>query len=172
MDLMFDIDAIDLDETLPPGMNPVQSALFLAEEKAKALGKKYPAHILLTADTIVALDDIIFGKPSTEAEAIEMLKTLSGREHMVVTGYCLAFEGKVMVDSDTAYVTFSNLSDADINYYIKNYEPYDKAGGYGIQEWIGVTGITGIRGSYFNVMGLPVEKIYRMLRRMDLLEVI
>ena len=147
MDLEFTVDAIDLDETLPVLIRPDRAAIYLAEEKAKVLGKKYPHHILLTADTIVALDDVIFGKPSDESEAFEMLNKLSGREHLVVTGYCLMYNGIRNSGSDTALVTFNRLSDSEIHYYINTYEPYDKAGAYGIQEWIGITGISGIKSS-------------------------
>lgn len=170
MDLEFTVDSVDLDETLPDMINPVEAAVYLAEKKANALYKKYPHHILLTADTVVALDGLIFGKPSDESEAYAMLNRLSGHEHTVVTGICIKYDGTTNTGSDSALVTFNSLSEPEINYYIKNYKPFDKAGGYGIQEWIGFTGISCIKGSYFNIMGLPVEKVYGLLKKMDLLE--
>jgi nucleoside triphosphate pyrophosphatase len=172
MDLEFTVDSVDLDETLPPLIKPDRAAVYLAEEKAKALEKKYPGHIILTADTVVALDKEIFGKPANGSEARLMLEKLSGREHQVVTGICLTNEGIKSTAAESAYVTFNRLSERQINYYIEHYKPFDKAGGYGIQEWIGVTGISGIKGSYFNVMGLPVEKVYGLLQKMDLLEIL
>lgn len=167
MDLEFTVDSVDIDESIPADIDPVQAAVFLAREKAKALQNKYRDHILLTADTVVALDGILFGKPADRAEATDMLKKLSGKEHLVVTGICLMYNGTIKTDSDSSSVTFNTLTDSEVQYYVDRYKPFDKAGGYGIQEWIGSTCISGIKGSYFNVMGLPVEKVYTLLKNMS-----
>lgn len=116
--------------------------------------------ILVTADTVVICGNRVLGKPSDRDEAIGMLKLLSGCTHMVVTGVCLRSNGGKHVFSASSEVTFRVLTDEEISYYVDKFSPYDKAGGYGIQEWIGYVGITGISGSYFNVMGLPVQKLY------------
>lgn len=116
--------------------------------------------ILITADTVVICGDHVLGKPADRVEAIGMLKLLSGRTHMVVTGVCIRSNREKHVFSASSEVTFRVLTDEEICYYVDNFSPYDKAGGYGIQEWIGYAGITGISGSYFNVMGLPVQKLY------------
>jgi septum formation protein len=170
MNLRFTVMAIDIDESVPASMKPGHAAVYLAKEKAKAAQNQLDNEILLTADTIVALGDTIYGKPTDEYEASGMLRQLSGKDHSVVTGFCLTYGGKIHSGSDITLVTFNNLTEAEIKYYVENYQPYDKAGAYGIQEWIGTIGIKKIEGSYFNVMGLPVEKVYRLLRNLDLVE--
>ena len=119
--------------------------------------------MLITADTLVLLGDQVLGKPADRAEAVQMLQLLSGRTHAVITGVALRTPGRIHSFSDTTEVDFKPLTDAEIAYYIEKYRPYDKAGAYGIQEWIGYAGITAIRGSYFNVMGLPVQRLYTEL---------
>ena len=127
--------------------------------------------ILLTADTVVVCDGDVLGKPHDEQDAFDMLRKLSGKTHQVYTGYCLTplgiMEPKVCGGNVCTDVTFKKLSDDEISHYIKTYKPFDKAGAYGIQEWIGYIGITGIHGSYYNVMGLPVQRIYEDIRKMQ-----
>ncbi len=120
--------------------------------------------ILLTADTMVLCGDEILGKPKSHADEVRMLKLLSGREHHVITAVTLRDNRRMVTESDTAAVWFKALTDEEIDYYLRHYHPHDKAGSYGIQEWIGYIGITRIEGSYFNIMGLPVHLVYRMLQ--------
>ena len=119
--------------------------------------------LIITADTIVVAEDEVMGKPVDAADAQRMLRKLSGRTHQVITGVCLMTTTRQRVFSVTTDVTFKQLSDGEIDYYINTYRPFDKAGAYGIQEWIGYVGVTGLHGSYFNVMGLPVQRIYSEL---------
>ncbi len=121
--------------------------------------------IILTADTIVVCDGEILGKPHDAADACAMLRKLSGKTHQVYTGYCLQTADKTVSGTVCSDVTFKELSDEEITYYVEKYKPLDKAGAYGIQEWIGYIGITGIRGSYYNVMGLPVQRIYEEIKK-------
>ena len=135
-------------------------------------GKSYGFHrelseneILITADTVVICGDRVFGKPSDREEAVSMLKALSGRTHEVITSVTIRSCRSKETFSDTATVRFGNLSDEEIDYYIDKYRPYDKAGSYGVQEWIGYVGIEGIEGSFYTVVGLPVYKVYRHLQK-------
>lgn len=123
--------------------------------------------IIVTADTVVVVDDMILGKPGNNAEAHSMLRTISGRKHQVYTGVCLLGKKRMSHFSVCTDVTFRELSDKEIDYYIENFKPLDKAGAYGIQEWIGYIGVTKLEGSYFNVMGLPVQRIYDELMKGD-----
>ena len=116
--------------------------------------------VQLTADTIVVVDDMVMGKPADDADAIRMLSTLSGKTHKVIAGVCITTLNKQTIFDVTTGVTFKTLTDEEINYYITHFHPTDKAGAYGIQEWIGYIGVTGLEGSYYNVMGLPVQRIY------------
>ena len=137
---------------------------FLARHKSESFHRDLkPDEVLITADTLVFLDEQILGKPRDAEEARMMLKALSGRTHTVTTGVALRTLHAIHTFSDTTEVDFKPLSDAEIDYYIEKYRPFDKAGAYGVQEWIGFTGITAIRGSYFNVMGLPVQRLYTEL---------
>ena len=122
--------------------------------------------LILTADTIVVCDGEILGKPHDAADACAMLRKLSGKTHQVYTGYCLQTADKTVSGTVCSDVTFKELSDEEITYYVEKYKPLDKAGAYGIQEWIGYIGITGIRGSYYNVMGLPVQRIYEEIKKL------
>ncbi len=155
----------DVDESFPDGMTPDQTAIFLAKKKADFFKELItdPKNILITADTLVLIDGRILGKPDGRADAEIMLKTLSGKMHQVVTGICIRSREKQHVFTSWTDVYFKTLSDAEIDYYLEHFKPYDKAGAYGIQEWIGYIGITRIEGSYFNVMGLPVQKLYEAL---------
>ena len=124
-----------------------------------------PDELIITADTIVVLGNEVMGKPHDEADARRMLRELSGQTHQVITGVTLTTIDKQTSFSVETDVTFKQLNDSEIDYYISLYKPFDKAGAYGIQEWIGHIGVTGLRGSYFNVMGLPVQRIYEALRQ-------
>jgi septum formation protein len=157
----------DMDETFPDGMSPEETAIYLAEKKAGQFSNLLtdPDNILITADTLVLINGEILGKPGGKAEAELMLKTLSGNMHRVVTGICLRSRSKNRSFTASTDVFFKELSAEEIDYYLDHYQPYDKAGAYGIQEWIGYIGITRIEGSYFNVMGLPVQQLYEELEK-------
>ena len=156
----------DIDESYPETVSADEVAGYLAEKKASAyLPELNDDELLITADTVVLLDSIVIGKPSDEADAIRMLQLLSGKTHKVITGVCLTSKKKQVVYSDTAYVTFGEFSREEISYYVSNYKPYDKAGAYGVQEWIGYVAVEKIEGSYFNVMGLPIFKVYKELKQ-------
>ena len=136
-----------------------------SSEKTSDLRPSTFDSILLTADTIVVCDGEILGKPRDAEDACSMLRKLSGKTHQVYTGYCLQKGDKTVSGTVCSDVTFKELSDEEITHYVNEYKPFDKAGAYGIQEWIGYIGITGIRGSYYNVMGLPVQRIYEELKK-------
>lgn len=163
--LNFEILATRVDERYPEGLTPPEIALYLARLKADAVD--FSAYddqtIVITADTIVILGDEILGKPADYAEAVTMLQKLSGHTHEVITGVSLQSLAKEHYFYVTSRVTFKELTLPEIEYYIENFRPFDKAGGYGIQEWIGYVGISRIDGSFFNVMGLPVRELYEAL---------
>ena len=151
----------DIDESYPDTLPPEKVAEFIAQKKASAyLPVLKQNELLITADTVVLLNDKIYGKPTDNADAKRMLRDLSGKTHRVITGVCLTSKEKQVVFSDTAQVTFAHLSDEEINYYVEKYRPMDKAGAYGVQEWIGYVAVKHIEGSYFNVMGLPIHRVY------------
>ncbi len=125
--------------------------------------------LVITADTVVIVGDEILGKPVDEADAVRMLRLLSGKTHQVTTGVCLLTAAQEHAFDVTTDVTFKSLSDEEIRYYVTRYKPFDKAGAYGIQEWIGYIGVTGLHGSYYNVMGLPVQRIYSELQKLKLI---
>ncbi len=154
----------DEKEAYSEGMPHTEIPEFLARHKSESFHRELVPHeVLITADTLVFLDEKILGKPHSPEEARQMLRALSGRTHTVTTGMALRTKDRIHTFSDTTEVDFRPLADPEIDYYIKTYRPFDKAGAYGIQEWIGYTGITAIRGSYFNVMGLPVQRLYTEL---------
>lgn len=163
----FEVKVIDgISETYPEDMPACDVAAYIAGEKADAYMASVSAGTLvITADTVVIVGNEILGKPASHADACRMLRLLGGRTHQVTTGVCLLTATCRRVFSVTTDVTFKQLSDEEIEYYVTNYKPYDKAGAYGIQEWIGYIGVTGIEGSYFNVMGLPVQRIYEELNK-------
>lgn len=163
--LEFTIGQIkDYDETYPASLKYDEIPAYIAEQKSLHYkGELEPGDILITYDTIVAIDGDILGKPKDKSEAIKMLRELSGRTHHVVTGLCIRSTQKTVTISDTCEVTFDILSDEDIEYYIDNFKPFDKAGAYGIQEWIGLSNIKSITGSVYTVIGLPVQKLYKAL---------
>ena len=151
-------------ETYSPDLQPEEIPSVLAVSKSEAFHRPLePEEILITADTVVICGEDILGKPAGEEDAARMLRELSGRTHRVVTGVCLRDTERRHVFSCTSEVEFKPLTDEEIAYYIDRYRPFDKAGSYGIQEWIGYIGITSIRGSYFNIVGLPVQRLYTAL---------
>ncbi len=148
--------SLDVNEEYPKSLPSVEIAEYLSRKKAKAYQEQLLSNeLLITADTTVCLLDKVLNKPSDEKEAFEMLSLLSGKEHKVVSGVCLSTKANVISFSVSTKVVFKELSKEEILFYIKNYQPFDKAGAYGIQEWIGLIGVKKIEGSYFNVMGLP-----------------
>ena len=153
-----------IDESYPETLPPDEVPLYLSQLKAAAYRDDIAAdEMILTADTVVIVDGIILGKPKDAAEACRMLRMISGRTHHVVTGVSLTTQQKQRSFKVSTEVTFKALSEAEINYYVEHYRPFDKAGAYGIQEWIGYVGVVSLKGSYFNVMGLPVQRIYEEL---------
>ena len=160
----FEIRLSNSDEQFNEKLPPEQIAKFLATQKSEALKNTIIKNeILITADTIVAKEGRILNKPNNEKEAVEMLTFLSNGRHQVITGVCISSTEKSISFSVNTKVFFKKLSSEEINFYIKNYKPFDKAGAYGIQEWIGLIGIEEIQGSYFNVVGLPMQKLYQNL---------
>ncbi len=166
MDLEFRIVLKEVDESYPEYLKPEEIAVYIAEKKAKAFDETVTDEVVLTADTIVCIDDKILGKPETTGQAIEMLQLLSGRMHRVITGVCLFYKQQYHSFYDVSEVYFSKLSDDEIISYVNKYRPLDKAGSYGIQERIGLIGIERINGSYTNVVGLPTEKLYKALSKL------
>ena len=172
-----------IDESYPDDLPANEVAEYIARKKAKAYVNEnklsivnspldpqgrlpeQELSIILTADTIVVCDGEILGKPRAAEDACSMLRKLSGKTHQVYTGYCLQKGEKTISGTVCSDVTFKELSDEEITHYVNEYKPFDKAGAYSIQEWIGYIGITGIRGSYYNVMGLPVQRIYEELKK-------
>jgi len=163
-ELDFDIVIADVDETNPPGMPGEQVPEFLAKKKAAAIEHHHPDALIIAADTIVLLDNDILGKPTNAEDAIQMLHKLQGRMHTVVTGVCMQKGSKQIAFSITTEVYFRPLSDEQIKHYVANYKPFDKAGSYAIQEWIGMIGIEKINGDYYNVMGLPIGEVVPRLK--------
>lgn len=166
LDLPFEVRVIaGIDESYPPDLAIDDIPLHIAKAKASAyLPGMADDEVILTADTIVALGERVLGKPRHTDDARAMLHLLSGCTHRVVTGVCLTTRTDQRSFSVVTEVTFRHLSTEEIDYYVDRYRPLDKAGSYGIQEWIGYVGVTGIKGSYFNVVGLPVQRIYEELK--------
>ncbi len=155
----------DIDESYPEGLTGQEIANAIANKKADAYRKTMAKdELIITADTIVYLDGRVLGKPHNEKEAIKMLKALRGRTHQVITGVSIMTHERQETFASISEVTFSNITDEEIEYYVTKYKPLDKAGAYGIQEWIGYIGVERIEGSYFNVMGLPVARLYQTLK--------
>lgn len=164
LNIPFKIVEIDIDEKYPKELPAEEVPEYLSKLKSSAyLENLEDNDILITADTVVILDNEIIGKPHDEEEAKRMLRKLSGRVHRVVTGVTLTGKKKSATFSTVTDVTFAPLTDAEIDFYVDTYKPFDKAGAYGIQEWIGAVGVAGINGSYYNVMGLPVHRLYNEL---------
>lgn len=165
LDLPVEITRVDIDETPPHGMPPNQVAEHLARLKAEAWeGNLADDQVLVTADTTVLLGNLLLNKPVNEADARRMLGLLSGKEHQVITGVCLRTARAVESFCDTALVRFRSLSAEEIAYYVERYQPLDKAGAYGVQDWIGYTAVERIEGSFYTVMGLPLHMVYAALK--------
>lgn len=163
--LEFIIRKSTFEEVVDPNMKASEVPLHFAEQKAEDLRPTLQENeLIITADTDVILEGKILGKPASDREAIEMIRSLSGKWHEVTTGICLLSAEKKKVFAETTEVHFKDLSDAEIEYYVKHYQPLDKAGAYGIQEWIGLVGVNGIRGCFFNVIGLPVPRLWNELK--------
>ena len=163
LNLDFTIQLKEVEEIYPPHLKGKEITDFLAELKSSAFCNLNKNDILITSDTIVWLDNKAIGKPKNKQDAIAIFKDMSGKKHQVFTSICLKTNDEIRIINDTTDVYFKELSDEEINYYLDNFQPYDKAGGYGIQDWIGLIGVEKIDGSYFNVMGLPVHKLYAEL---------
>ena len=164
----FEVKPSPADETYPAELSYEKVAEYIALQKARSFPKnELPEHfILITADTVVCLNNEILGKPKDETDAIAMLRKLSGKKHEVITGVVITTAATQTAFSVKTEVYFKDLTESEIAYYVENYRPFDKAGAYGIQEWIGYVGITRIDGSFFNVMGLPVQRVYEELCKM------
>ena len=167
--LPFEVRVLqDIDESYPDDLPVSEVALYIAGKMADAYRTSLADdELVITADTVVIVGDEILGKPVDEADAERMLRLISGRTHQVTTGVCMLTRETERRFAVTTDVTFKQLSDDEIHYYITKYKPFDKAGAYGIQEWIGYIGVTGLHGSYYNVMGLPVQRIYETLQQID-----
>lgn len=166
LNIPFEIQVIDTEETFPKQLVGVDIPMYLAEKKADEFKDKMDENtLLITADTIVWHEGKVFGKPADKAEATKMLKALSGKTHQVITGVCISDSKRRKTFHVISEVRFARLTTAEIEFYVTNYEPYDKAGAYGVQEWIGFIGVEHIEGSYFNVMGLPIQRLYTELKR-------
>lgn len=167
IDLPFEVRVLDgIDESYPDDLPTKEIAGYISKKKATAYRETMADdELIITADTIVVLGNEVMGKPKDANEAKKMLHELSGKTHQVITGVCITTKERQSNFSVETDVTFKNLSDQEIDYYVEHYQPFDKAGAYGIQEWIGHIGVTGLNGSYFNVMGLPVQRIYEELRK-------
>jgi len=165
LDIDFEVRVLpDVAETYPKSLNALDVAEYIAMEKASAYKSRVRKRdLVITADTVVVAGNEVLGKPDDESGACAMLRKLSGHTHHVVTGVCLTTIDHQKHFSVITDVTFKTLTEQEINYYVSRYKPLDKAGAYGIQEWIGYIGVTSINGSYFNVMGLPVQRIYEEL---------
>ena len=168
----FEVVTAGTDESFPEGMHVEEIPVFIAEQKALAVKEKlqrafhaqYAHKIILAADTIVVLNNTVIGKPNDREHAVQILSSLAGKKHLVITGVVILLEDKKISFSDITEVEFHTLSSAQIEYYVDRYKPYDKAGAYAIQEWIGVIGIKRIEGDFYNVMGLPVSKVVQHLK--------
>lgn len=163
--IKFRVQPMDIPEIFPEGLGMTEVPVYLAELKAEAFRPFLENHqLIITADTIVWLEGEVLNKPADYADGFRMLRNLSGKKHQVVTGVCLLSPEKKVSFYASTDVWFKELSDEEIHHYLEHYKPYDKAGAYGIQEWIGYIGIYHIEGSFFNVMGLPVQSLYEHLK--------
>lgn len=168
LDLPVEITSVDVDETPPEGMPVNEVAEHLARKKALAWsGTLAPDQVLVTADTTVILDHLLLNKPVDEADARRMLRMLAGRTHQVHTGVCLRHHLGMTSFTDVAAVRFRDMNDAEIRYYVERYRPLDKAGAYGVQDWLGHTTVERIEGSFYTVMGLPLHRVYDALQRLQ-----
>lgn len=162
----FLVKTKEVEEVYPENLSREEVPVFLAELKSKTFLDELSADdLLITADTVVCLEDTILGKPNDFDDAFSMIQNLSGKEHQVITGVCLSSAQKMRSFYSLTNVRFKELTAQEIDYYITNFKPYDKAGAYGIQEWIGSIGITHIEGSFYNVMGLPIQMLYEEIQK-------
>ena len=156
----------DIDESFPESLQGEEIPKYIAQKKAEAYQSQLTdKSLVITADTIVLLDEKVYGKPVNDDDAKRMLRELSGKTHLVITGVCLTSLHKQVAFSATTEVGFAKLSEEEIDYYVSHYHPLDKAGAYGVQEWIGYVAVEKMSGSYFNVMGLPIQRLYAELKR-------
>jgi septum formation protein len=168
-EITFEIIVSDIDESFPDDLNPVDVALFIAKNKNKAVFESMETEddktdaLVISADTIVVLNDEIIGKPLNRDHAIQILQKLSGQKHAVITAVVMRNSQKEIAFADTTQVTFHELTKDQIVFYVDHYKPYDKAGAYAIQEWIGVVGIKSIEGDFYNVMGLPISRVVNFI---------
>lgn len=169
--LNFEIRVSDVDESFPDHMNVFDVAEFVAKKKSEAI-KIISDEVLITCDTVVILENKIYGKPENEMDAKQMLGKLSGHMHSVVSGVCIRGADTEIIFKDITEVYFNQLSEAQIEFYVNHYKPFDKAGSYAIQEWIGAVAIQKINGCYFNVMGLPVNRVVNALKQFDIENII
>jgi septum formation protein len=161
----FEVIAKSTDESYPAGLEPQEVAIHIARNKADAVQNDCPADsVILAADTIVVLGQRIIGKPTDREDAVAIISALSGQEHQVITGVAIIKNEREKTFSDSTVVRFHTLTRQEIEYYVDKYKPYDKAGAYAIQEWIGVVGIHSVQGDFYNVMGLPVSRVVRELQ--------
>ena len=168
LDLDFEVRLKEIEEIYPPELKAEEITNYLAELKANAFeGELNDNEIIITSDTIVWFNDKALGKPKDKEDAFAILKSLSDATHEVITSVCFKTKAKTELISEITKVTFNPLSDAAIEYYLEHYKPYDKAGAYGIQEWIGFIGVAKVEGSYTNVMGMPTDKVFEYLNNLD-----
>ncbi|MCI5056256.1 MAG: Maf family protein [Flavobacteriales bacterium] len=169
MGIEFEQVSADVDEVFPDDLALEKVPVFLSELKAKAIFPLCENGVLITADTVVICDDVLLGKPKDFEDAFEMIKILSNNTHEVITGVTITDTNGLHSFSSKTQVTFHDLTDEEIEHYINSCEPYDKAGSYGIQEWMGYVGIKSMNGSFYNVMGLPTDKLFRKLKEIDII---
>lgn len=167
LDIEYTIELLpDIDESYPESLEGKDIAIYIATNKAKAyISNLEKDTLLITADTIVILEGNVYGKPKDKAEAMQMLRELSGKTHEVITGVCITSKEKQKAFAVSSEVRFAHLEESEIAYYVNKYKPLDKAGAYGVQEWIGYIAVEYISGSYFNIMGLPIQRLYQELKR-------
>ena len=166
LEILVTTDVRPVDEVYPEHLTEAEITDYLAALKAKVFPDLKSNQVLITSDTIVYNDGVAMGKPKDHNEAVNMIKALSGKDHEVITSVCFTTKDSQKILNHTTRVFFSELSDEEIEYYVSNYKPFDKAGGYAIQEWIGLIGIEKIEGSYFNVVGLPTHLVYKTLKEL------
>lgn len=166
LDISFEVNTVpNVDESYPDSLRKEEIPLYIAKVKADAYKDLMDDDtLLITADTIVWLDGKVYGKPEDEADAKKMIRALSGKKHEVITGVCIVSKEHCSSFYAVSEVKFADLDDSEIDYYIDKYKPYDKAGAYGVQEWIGYIGVESLTGSFYNVMGLPVRMLYKQLK--------
>lgn len=165
--LTFEIHPSNILEVYPDTLKIEDIPVYLAEKKSEAIQSKFKNALVLSADTIVAFNNEVMEKPTNGKEAAKMLQTLSGQTHQVITGVSILYKNEDISFTDITLVTFKSLSLEEIEFYVDHYQPFDKAGAYGIQEWLGLIGVERIEGSYFNVMGLPIHRVYSEIARIS-----